>query len=64
LARSPSAGWFAAEIYTFPPPNAARIARPHEASAEEIATFAGVLEAMKHGWAVTFEQLESYLASL
>lgn len=36
-------------------------ARPFEASAEEIATFAGALDAMSNGWAGTFEQLESYL---
>lgn len=37
-------------------------ARPFEASAEEIATFAGALEAMENGWAGTFDQLEAYLA--
>jgi uncharacterized protein YndB with AHSA1/START domain len=37
-------------------------ARPFEASAEEIATFAGALDATKNGWAGTFEQLDAYLA--
>jgi uncharacterized protein YndB with AHSA1/START domain len=37
-------------------------ARPFEASAEEIATFAGALAAMENGWAGTFEQLGAYLA--
>lgn len=36
-------------------------AQPVEASAEEIATFAGGLEAMKNGCAGTFEQLDAYL---
>jgi uncharacterized protein YndB with AHSA1/START domain len=37
------------------------VARPFEASAEEIATFAGALEALSNGWAGTFDELESYL---
>lgn len=37
-------------------------ARPFEASAEEIATFTGALDAMNNGWAGTFEQLGAYLA--
>jgi uncharacterized protein YndB with AHSA1/START domain len=36
--------------------------RPFEASAEEIATFAGALDAQENGWAGTFEQLDAYLA--
>ena len=36
-------------------------ARPFEANAEEITTFAGALDAMSNGWAGTFEQLESHL---
>ncbi|PWB95475.1 SRPBCC family protein [Methylosinus sporium] len=39
------------------------VARPHEARAEEIATFAGALDAMTQGWAGTFEQLDDYLAA-
>jgi uncharacterized protein YndB with AHSA1/START domain len=37
-------------------------ARPVEASADEVATFAGALEAMGNGWAGTLEQLDAYLA--
>lgn len=37
-------------------------ARPFEASAEEIATFAGALGSMENGWVGTFEQLDAYLA--
>jgi uncharacterized protein YndB with AHSA1/START domain len=37
-------------------------ARPHDASAEETAAFAGALDGMTNGWAGTFDQLEAYLA--
>jgi uncharacterized protein YndB with AHSA1/START domain len=36
-------------------------ASPHDASAEEIATFAGAIDAMTNGWAGTFDQLEAFL---
>lgn len=37
-------------------------ARPFEASAEEITTFAATLDAQGNGWAGTLEQLDAYLA--
>lgn len=37
-------------------------ARPHDASVDEVATFAGALDAMTNGWAGTFDQLEAFLA--